>query len=146
MWAANAEDALIELCGAVTNASAQDSLTIEQVAANLRNWPFARGFASELFAGIADPIRRARAIEVLDKYELLRERRHRSIHDAIDVGVFEVVGGGYLVQALQIGFVGTRQKTRQVLSEITPEVLANLASELYELYKDMDALIYELRA
>ena len=146
MQAAYADLELIGLCAIVPFEGSDLQMQGVEVAARLRNWgPSTVEFVVQRLLMIGDENIRSQAMEAFQRFQFLREQRHRMIHDAIELGLFEEPGG-YEVGALQVQYIkaGKGNSVRQ-LERVSPEAIAALACEFYELHKDLDAVVYGLR-
>lgn len=118
MNAAHAENSLIELC-ALVNGDGQDAdgrrAAYEVAAAKLRNWGApAQTFVAETLNRIVDADLRTAAIDALAQLEASREDRHRAVHDAVDVGLYEEDGEKWSVAPLRTRYHKSGER------EITP--------------------------
>ena len=137
MQAARAENELIALCARTSNPPISDA----DAAHALRNWGApAKAFALSRLDLISDAAQRDRALDAFHRYDALRDARHRAIHDAVEVGI-EGDGPLYSVVPLSIQHKRTdRATTVRTLTKITPEAIADLACEYYEVQQDFGSI------
>lgn len=147
MQAAYADNKLFELVAACPPKAVEEAITVDTVAHKLRVWDDkTRPFAEERVRRIADLDLRAEAEHALSRYGDLKLRRNRAIHDAVEIGIFGSEETGYLPKPLQVEYRRVDGKTTQSwLHKVTPDLIASLAYELYDLQKDMEAVTYNLR-
>jgi hypothetical protein len=144
MQAAHAEDELVTMCACIPKNRAPGQMTRDAAAHRLRNWPDAIQFIHERVSLIAEPGVRANAEDAVARYIALRDRRHRAIHDAVSIGIFGK-GDDYQVVPLGIEYRrNDRQSTTMLQYRITPELLADLACQMYDVQKDLNAVTYFL--
>lgn len=137
MQAALADDALVRLCAEIPATFAEEEVDYGASAHELRNWnEKSQAFIQSRIAKIDDLELRAQATEVVERFGSLRNQRHRAVHDAVDVGVY---GGNtsYYALPLAVSYLRDGRTTRQELAEVTPESIADLACQLYELQCDI---------
>lgn len=140
--AALADNVLLELC-AVINAGGQDParFAYEEAASFLRNWDVrAKTFVEGTIAKIGDGDMRRDAEDAVARFSIAREDRHRAIHDAVEVGIFEDEGR-YRTAVLRTRYLRTGHRE---LNEIGPEDVAELAYRFHDIAKDLEALEYRL--
>jgi hypothetical protein len=115
--------------------------TAEQVAHRLRNWNGA--FVSDAVGrAILDPLLRSDVLTYFSRVAEGRERRHRMVHDAMELGLDDAPGGGYEAIILKEGYERTsKQHTVRRLSRVTAEDIAALAFELYDLRLEVDTIL-----
>lgn len=137
MQAARADNELIALCARTS----QPELPTTEVAHNLRNWSSeAKAFTRARIDLIRDQSQRERAIDALQRYESLRKARHRAIHDAVELGI---EGDGPLYTVVPIAIQYERQdrvRTAEKFNPVTPEMIADLAYEFYEVQQDLGSI------
>jgi hypothetical protein len=143
--AAQAENHLIELAAVVNGGleeTADRSRAYEAAASKLRNWDErSREYFAEALNKIADPDARRDAEDALRRFHECRGRRHRAIHDAVDVGL-DVADNG------RANAIGLRTRylpngTREVVP-FTPDEVAGLAYEFYDIAKDFESIEYRI--
>lgn len=135
--AARADNALINLVAAVSNTSPS------AVAHTLRNWgPETRAWVLQAINRVddADDDLADQAKALVATFHELRERRHRAVHDAVEVGIFGGPEGGYEVRPLHEGYVRSGKTTAYRLEPVTPKALAALAYELHDLAALLEAV------
>ncbi|MCJ9752152.1 hypothetical protein MOV61_15645 [Neorhizobium sp. BETTINA12A] len=144
MQAAYADNELIELCSQIPSEGSPHQMRLEDVAQKLRNWDKkAEAFVRLRIHMIADAGLRDQALDALTRFETLRTQRHRAIHDAIEVGI-SGSGDMYDVSALAVEYRRGKQSTTVSLNAVTPEVIADLACQLYDLQRDINSVTYAL--
>lgn len=139
-----ADNWLLELC-AVINGKSLDTArsAYEEAAVVLRNWDArARAFVEETLSKIADAEVQRDAKDAVARFDAAREDRHRAVHDAVDVGIFEEGDGGYRAAALRTRYLKTGHRE---LVEIAPEDVATLAYRFYDIAKDLEAIAIRLQ-
>ncbi|WP_157928859.1 hypothetical protein [Pararhizobium haloflavum] len=146
MQAAYADNNLINLCAVIPFEGSPNNLAIEVSAAELRNWNReSRQFVRDRIALISQPDLRQSANALVDRFSNLRMQRHRAIHDAIDVGLFGNERAGYYAKPLAIEYAQPRKEPpQQRFNAVTPDKIAALACEFYELQKDLDMIAFQL--
>ncbi|MBP2558006.1 hypothetical protein J2857_000757 [Neorhizobium galegae] len=144
MQAAYADNELIELCSKIPSEGSPHQMPPEEVAQKLRNWDQkAKAFVHLRINMITDDRLRDQASDALTRFDTLRTQRHRAIHDAVEVGIFGS-GDTYEVSALALEYRREKSCTTVSLNTVTPEVIANLACQLYELQRDLNSVTYAL--
>jgi hypothetical protein len=143
MQAAQAEQAVVELCSSVPFDGSPSQLPPADVEKRLRNWTDkqTRNFVSDRLTLIATDELREQAKVVLDQFERIRSERHRVIHDAVEIGI-GLDGSAF---ALAVQYKSEADASGVYLREVTPEQIAELACEIYELNQDLRYLIYAVR-
>lgn len=146
MQAAYAEEELINLCSVVPHDGSPLQLAVEVVAKRLRNFTAsAEEFINERLSLIAEDHVKAEALDAVSRFLQLRTGRHRAVHDAVTIGIFEAEGDKYVVQPLGVEYrtaSDDKSKAEQLLYTITPEQVAELACELHEVQKDFSSIAY----
>lgn len=142
MFSAKADNELVRLVCAARG----ESVPANQVAHKLRNWGEpAKSYVLAALREVTDPDLRAQAIELVEQFERLRERRHRCVHDAVEVGVFGSEVVGYEVRPLHVGFVRQdRDNTFENIVEVTADEIASLAFAYADLASELEARCYML--
>lgn len=144
MQAAHAEDELVTMCACIPRNFAPEQMSRDAAAHKLRNWPAAEDFIAERIALIAESHIKAKAQDAVTRYLALRDKRHRAIHDAVSLGIF---GQGEEYEVVPLGVEyrrNDRHSTTMLLNRVTPEHIADLACQLYEVQKDLNAVTYYL--
>ncbi|TKT78411.1 hypothetical protein [Aquamicrobium sp. LC103] len=146
MQAAYADNNLFALIAECSKADLAFTVTIDTAAHELRVWnEDAKSFASQRIALIVDPGLRNEALDALSRYGSLKTKRHRAIHDAVDVAIFGNDEVGYAPKPIQIEYRKVSKTTTESWeNKITPEMIASLACEMHELQKDIDHITYVL--
>lgn len=145
MQSAHAEDALITLCANIPFEGSPDQMSEGDAAHRLRHWnEDACAFIRNRLSLICDTDLRKRAEDVVERYASLRMKRHRAIHDAVEVGIHET-GDAVVVHALSKEYRREKITTSMRLNSITPEMIADLACQIYDVQQDLKAVIYSLR-
>lgn len=145
MQAAYADDNLISLCARIPFDGSEHQLPPQEVAHKLRNWsPEAKEFIRQRLDQIIDQDLRDRAIDAVDRLSALRDKRHRAVHDAIAIGIFGT-DGEYEAKPLSVEYRREAGSTSVVLTQITPERIATLACEMYEVQKDLEFISQQLQ-
>lgn len=118
--------------------------TSTQVAHELRNWndKFVR---CTIEGAIGDHELVTDLHQFIDRVARLRERRHRMVHDAIEVGIEPRPSGGFRAVLLREGY----QRRSKVHSEhqvdaVTPDEVVALAWAYYELRMEIDTFFGRL--
>lgn len=147
MQAAYAESQLITLCATVPYDGSPLQLSPGDTARQLRNWSdTTRSFVEQRLNLIEDGHWRSLAKQALHRYSALREQRHRAVHDAVEVGIF---GGhdGQPVTVLPIGVQYKHDKGSSAvhINAVSPEWIAELACELYDLQQDLSQITAAVR-
>lgn len=89
MQAALADEALIKLCAEIPSTHYEEPVDYGAVAHELRNWNNkAKEFVGSQILMISDPYLRDRATEAVGRFDVLRDLRHRAVHDAVAIGVY----------------------------------------------------------
>lgn len=136
MQAALAEDALIGMCAEIPASFAEEQMNYGAAAHELRNWGGpAESFIASRLALLADELR-AQAEDAVSRYAKLRLQRHRAVHDAVTVGIFGSAEY-YYVEPLAVAYIREGKSTVQSVTKVTPEAIAELACELYEVQQDL---------
>jgi hypothetical protein len=147
MQAAYAEKHLISLCAGAPGEGKPAEMSEEEAAHALRNWDQSgKAFALERANLIAKPHLRDSAIEAIDRYDALRLARHRAIHDAISIGIFEEGEKNYAVRPLAVEYRRTGKATTTHIREITPEAVADLAMQLNDVQKTFEFIVYAINS
>jgi hypothetical protein len=147
MQSAHAEDELISLCSRIPFDGSPSQLSREDTAQKLRNWnDSTRQFVDERLSLIPSDQLRDQAYDAVCRYQELRSLRHRAVHDAISLGIFDAGDGSFVAQALSVEYRREKQETSVYLNPITPEEIADLAYRMYEVQKDLNAVTYALSA
>ncbi|MDX1127433.1 hypothetical protein GOL24_24555 [Sinorhizobium medicae] len=145
MQSAHAEDALITLCASIPFEGSPDQVSQGDAAHRLRHWnDEARAFIANRVSSIGDPDLRKQAEDAIERYASLRVSRHRAIHDAVEVGIHEA-GDAVVVHALSVEYRREKISTSVRVNSITPEMIADLACEMYDVHQDLKAVTYSLR-
>jgi len=147
MQAAYADKELFELVSESSQGSEDLKVSSDEAAHCLRIWDDkAKAFAAARVDLITDLHQRNAAHEALNRYGRLKEQRHRTIHDSVEVGIFGTDETGYFTKPLHLEHRKVGRRTESWLHKITPEQIAALACEVYELQKDLGAITYALRS
>lgn len=145
MQAAHAEDALITLCASIPSEDSPDQISPGDAAHRLRHWnDEVRVFIEKRLSLIGDPDLRKQAEDAIERYASLRISRHRAIHDAVEVGIYET-GEAVVVHPLSVEYRREKISTSKRLNPITPEMIADLACQMYDVQQDLKAVTYSLR-
>lgn len=142
MQTAHAEDKLIQLCARVPYDGSPEQMAPGNVAKKLRNWHSkTEEFVEQRLSLILDEDLRNQALDAVRRFDHLRRARHRAVHDAVGVGIMEQ-DGGYVAQPLMVEY---RNDESVYLNVVTPEQIAHLACEMYEVHKDLEHIAYALQ-
>lgn len=145
MQAAYADDNLISLCARIPFDGSEHQLPPQDVAHKLRNLsPQAKEFISQRLGLIVDKDVRDQATETVDRLFALRDKRHRAVHDAIAIGIFGD-NGKYEAKPLSVEYRREAGSTSVILTQISPDQIAALACEMYEVQKDLEFLAQQLQ-
>lgn len=146
MQAAYADLELIGLCAIAPFEGSDLQMKGTEVAARLRNWgPGTKEFVTERLTLIPDDNLRGQAMDAFGRFQHLRDQRHRIVHDAIEVGIFEEAGS-YEVAALHVQYIKSgKGRSERRLVRVSPDAIASLACEYYELHKDLETVVFGLR-
>lgn len=136
MQTAYAEDELIELCANIPS----HKMANEEVAHQLRNWNAETlGFIDQRLSLISDNGLQDQARDAIKRYDELRVARHRAVHDAISIGLM-VHDDGYDVKAMGVEYRRGKGSTSIHYNYVTPDVIADLACQMYDVQKDFNMI------
>lgn len=147
MQAAYAESELITLCATIPYDGSPHQMSPSDAARHLRNWNEAtRMFVENRLLLVTDKHWQDQARDAFERYCALRVLRHRTVHDAIEVGIF----GGHgdqpaTVHALGVQYKYDKSATAVLLNRVTPEVVAQLACEMFEVQQDLNTITAAIR-
>lgn len=122
------------------------STTFTEVAHNLRNWN--SSFLTETIdAANVDKQLTIDLHAFIGRVEALRKRRHRVVHDAIEVGADGNPADGYVAMLLREGFERHgKERSAHRLTKVTPEEIAAIACTYYDFQLEIDTFVGRLRA
>lgn len=118
--------------------------TVEQVAHELRNWnaEFLKRTIDRAApnAGLASDFH-----QFVDRLKALRDRRHRAIHDAMEVGI-DTSGSDGRARSILLseGYQRKGKMSEHALSPVTPEDIGAIASEYYDMRLEIDVFLGRL--
>jgi len=139
MQAAQADQTAIALIAAIPFDGSSDQLAPPYVESRLRYWnASADAFAKGRLSMITDPDLRRQAEESLDRFKRARNARNRVIHDAVEVGI-DLDGS---VHSLAVQYAEGEDVW---LHKVTPEQIAALAREIYDLNQDLKIILSLVR-
>lgn len=143
MQASKAEQLVFDLCAAIPFDGSPDQLHPGAAEQKCRNWtPKAEEFIAERLALVPKGATREAAATAINTFLRIKEFRNRVIHDAVEVGIdFDGKAFALAVQYHRDG----KNPSEVYLHRVTPEHVADLAYEFYELCKDLEAVIYTVR-
>jgi len=121
--------------------------TTEQVAHRLRNWDLLF-LLDSIERAIADRELAVDLAAFVSRADEVRARRHRVIHDAVEVGIEEHADGGYRTILMTEGYVkqvGKKASDRS-LNRTTVLDIAQLAWEFYNLRIEIDTFLGRLHS
>jgi len=117
-----------------------------EVAHKLRNWD--SSFLTETID--AANVDNQLAVDLhafIGRVEVLRKRRHRVVHDAIEVGADGNSADGYVAMLLREGFERHgKERSAHRLTKVTPEEIAAIACTYYDFQLEIDTFVGRLRA
>lgn len=123
--------------------------TLEQVAHKLRFWDRA-WLERNVREAIADQQLVEDVIEFLDRVETVRDRRHRLVHDAMEVGIMPIGelgdGGGYRAVLMREEYARVGPVTERRFTPITPEQVAAVAMAFFEIGMEIDTILGRLKS
>ncbi|MBZ9603946.1 hypothetical protein [Phyllobacterium chamaecytisi] len=144
MQSAHAEDELISLCSRIPFDGSPDQLPPGDTAHKLRNWSGSTiQFIEQRLSLIPELHLRNQARDAVSRYVELRNARHRAVHDALALGILQA-DDGYITQALSVEYRRNKQATSVYLNVVTPEEIADLACQMYDVQKDLNMITYAL--
>lgn len=143
MQASKAEQLVFDLCAAIPFDGSPDQLHPGEAEQKCRNWTAkAEEFVADRLALLSQDTTREAAATAINTFLRIKEFRNRVIHDAVEVGIdFDGKAFALAVQYHRDG----KNRTEVFLHPVTPEQIADLAYEFYELCKDLEAVIYTVR-
>lgn len=117
----------------------------KEVATQIRYWDKkAEKYVDDRINLITDPDIRDKAKLAMQTFSRLREDRNRVIHDAIEPIIYENEGGYGLRAAALEHRRENRGSTSFRIRDVTPEEIANLAYEFYDLRQELDGIGFTL--
>lgn len=145
LFAAQSENLLI---GIIALLDAQpdrldSDLASELAAASELVWPWksADTVNNKIESRVVEPVLASQLTTVVADFSSLRERRHRAIHDAVEVGFSDVDGA----ITLSVGYPRTNRQAKRTIKAVSPEDISKLAREFNELRADLSSLEWRLR-
>jgi hypothetical protein len=144
MQAARADQNVYTLCATVPFDGSPLQMHPGETEKRLRNWTDkkAQTFLKTRLELISEAATRNQALQAMNNFERLRLARHRVIHDAVEVGI-DLEGKAY---ALAVEYrKETPDRSGVYLHRVTPDQIATLACEVYELNQDLNQLIARVR-
>lgn len=121
--------------------------TVEQVAQELRNWK-ADFVAKAINDAIPDEDLAKDLHEFMGRVGEARDKRHRMIHDAMELGLDDAPGGGFRAIILREGYQRSvkHRQTFRTLARLEPDEIAALAFRFYDLRISIDGFLGRWRA
>ena len=143
MQASKAEQLVFDLCAAIPFDGSPDQLHPGTAEQKCRNWtPKAEEFIAERLALLPHEETREAAATAISAFLRIKDFRNRVIHDAVEVGIdFDGKAFALAVQYHRDG----KNPSEVYLHRVTPEQIADLAYDFYELCKDLETLIHTVR-
>ena len=144
MQAAYADGHLFAMISECSRLDGTAGMSIDEAAHELRNWDDkAEATVERYIERIANEGLRTDAEDAVARYGKLKQRRNRVIHDALEVGIFGTEQTGYVTKPLSVEYRRDRHAkiTKTWLHEVTPEEIAKLACQLFEVQQDLDAIV-----
>jgi hypothetical protein len=143
MQASKAEQLVFDLCAAIPFDGSPDQLHPGTAEQKCRNWtPKAEEFITERLALLSHEETRQAAATAINTFLQIKDFRNRVIHDAVEVGIdFDGKAFALAVQYHRDG----KNPSEVYLHRVTPEQIAHLACEFYELCKDLETVIHTVR-
>lgn|GEM_PF-2532917 len=144
MQAARADQNVYMLCATVPFDGSPLQMHPGETEKRLRNWTDKRSqaFLRDRLDLISGTATKEQALQAMEAYERLRLARHRVIHDAVEVGI----GQDGTAFALAVEYrKETPDRSEVYLHHVTPDQIAALACEVYDLNQDLNHIIALVR-